>query len=303
VSSSPIFIVGMPRSGTTLLSSLISAHPRIAITPETHFLNRFVRTRRDARQPAEVLALWAEFRASDRFKFLELDATAVEARIRAVGPTSYRDIFDAVLACVADRDGKVRTGEKTPPHYARLDTLLEWYPDARILFMLRDPRAVVASLRQTPWGKKYGVDLHAMRWRHSGSVLHIWQADPRLLIIRYERLVTEPADVVRAACSFVGEEFYGEMLTAKRERHDFENRTGWAKTHFARAVGAISSDGVDKWRTQLSAKEVSIIEHYSSPYMGEFKYEMLGEAIPRYDLLAALVRRNLQRLRRRTNFA
>jgi len=88
---SPIFIVGMPRSGTTLLRSLLNQHPRIAIAPETHFLSSFVRK---GNTPDSC---WQEYVSTERFGYLGINATAVSSRLDQDSTISYKGIFYALL--------------------------------------------------------------------------------------------------------------------------------------------------------------------------------------------------------------
>src|SRR5688572_17181295 len=151
----PIFVVGMSRSGTTLISSMLSAHPEVAISGETHFLNRWMRERvaRPDLTRKDFDRLWSRYTQSHQFRFLNLDPDAIAARIHASGSYHLAVVFAALLAQHGSTWGKPRVGEKTPGHDRSMTTLLDWYPDARIVYMLRDPRAVVASLIRTPWGQ------------------------------------------------------------------------------------------------------------------------------------------------------
>ena len=162
-----IFIVGVSRSGTTLLRRVLDSHSRIAIAPENHFLGHLLpwegaRQRlRSAGDLAEdaTIARWVELLYSPAFQEgsrlraaspfwrwvkRNVPPSELEARLLAAD-RSERGMFAALLRLYADRRGKAIVGEKTPAHVGWADTLLEWYPRGRIVHMMRDPRAVYVS--------------------------------------------------------------------------------------------------------------------------------------------------------------
>ena len=150
----PIFVVGAGRSGTTLLQRLLSAHSRIAIAPETHWLRQAEhRTGRPAaEEPADPEAAFAGYAANLRFRDLGIDQARWRALAEATPGPRLRAGFAALLAAYAERAGKPRVGEKTPGHVFWAQLLLEWFPDARLVVIMRDPRAQAASMMETPWG-------------------------------------------------------------------------------------------------------------------------------------------------------
>ena len=269
----PIFVVGMPRSGTTLMSSLLSAHPSIAIAPETHFLNHWMRLRpgRDPSRREDFESFWEEFSGSERFSYLGIDASAARARILAGGAHGYGEIFAGVLQEYAATMGKPRWGEKTPNHWPYVDVLLGWYPRALIVYMLRDPRAVVASLLDTPWAGP-NADAHASRWRHSVHNLERWAGDGRVRAVKYEALVAETEPVLRRVCEFLDEEYTPVMLDRSETTSPIINRQDWAKAHLRTAQQPVTGANVQKWRSTLSSAQVAVVEHAAGSRMQVYGY-------------------------------
>lgn len=282
LSTDPIFVVGMQRSGTTLMRALLSAHPKIAIAPETHFLNQFVPAGSSKNGGFE--GFWNLFSGSERFRDLQIDAERARQSIIRSGDHSERGVFTTVLRLYAESKGKDRWGEKTPHHYRHIHTLLEWYPDARIVYLLRDPRGVCTSLLTVPWRTWSARGLRSLEHpalRRLRRVLHDarcwqsqvdelvtrWLADGRIILVRYEDLVSNPKAVMQTVCDFVGELFSECMITGRRWSDvsgrplaEPRRRTSWEAEHLARSVRPISSDAIDKWRTRLTAMEIGAIE-------------------------------------------
>jgi hypothetical protein len=270
----PIFIVGLPRSGTTLMGSLLSAHPAIAIAPETHFLNHWLKlfAHLDLKQRRDFELFWAEFSSSERFSYFGLEAGSIKAQILSKSTTDAPVIFSTMLQHYARDRHKQRWGEKTPAHYQFMDRLLEWYPQARLIYMLRDPRAVTRSLLDVPWASNYAV-AHANRWRLGVRDLKRWLKEPRVLIVKYETLVTAPEIELRRVCEFVGEAFTPQMFDRSEESSPIINREGWARDHLQAALKPISTDNIEKWRTDLAPDHIAAIEYIARPEMRLFGHE------------------------------
>ena len=152
----PIFIVGAPRSGTTLLRAMLSRHPRVGLSDETYYLYTVYQRCRafgDLANPANRKALIESYTATQRVQQLEIDLSRLRDRLMAEG-TSYPAFCATLLQCYAEAQGKTRAGEKTPAHARYVNTLLEWYPNARVIHLVRDARDVCASLSNMPWSRK-----------------------------------------------------------------------------------------------------------------------------------------------------
>ena len=137
-------IVGVPRSGTTLLRIMLDAHSALAIPPETGFLPRLAaldgvagdgRAAFDAITGAET---WPDF---------HLDATAFAAEIARLVPCTSADVGRTFYRMYASRFGKARWGDKTPSYGTDIDQIAGLLPEAHILHIIRDGRDVMLSVR------------------------------------------------------------------------------------------------------------------------------------------------------------
>ena len=221
----PIFIVGSPRSGTTLLRNMLNRHPAIAICLETQFRRLIYERRRSFGNLSDFgnrARLVKQYLSIDRVKSMQIDLPALEDTLLREG-VSYPAFLGSFLRFYAEANGKKRCGEKTPEHSVFAGTLCEWFPGAFIIHILRDPRDVVASLMRMP-RKPKNVLANANTWVRCN--LGAWgsRQHPRYLLVRYEELVAQPEGQLRRICAFIGEEYSPAMLV---ESPDWQSPKEW----------------------------------------------------------------------------
>lgn len=265
----------MPRSGTTLLTSMLSAHPRIAIAPETHYLCYWMRQYKtlDLSSPKDFETFWQAVSRSQRFSYFGINAHKTRERILAKGVPSHQHVLWSWLEEYAHTINKPRWGEKTPLHYQHLDSLLTWFPNARIVWMLRDPRAVTASLNHVPWASSY-AHIHAQKWQE--SLTHFeqkWQKDPRVMLLQYEAFVQQPESHLIDLCQFLDETYIPQMLTARNEDQNLlTNRQGWAVKHLKTALQPVSAKSITKWQQELAHHQIEIVDALTFPQAANYGY-------------------------------
>lgn len=265
----PIFIVGMPRSGTTLMQSLLNHNSELAIAPETHFfvyLNSI---------KASDLK-FDEYIRSTYVKSLNLNIEEfVNSVQKEINEKNFKSIFDALLRTYLAKQGKTIVGEKTPAHYEHLDTIFSWYPRARVIWLIRDPRAVASSYKFVPWGNK-GVISPALRWRGSQRELLRWQGDERIHTVRYEDLVLHTDEELKKVYTFLGIRKSEEIDYEKNRNVKWFNvnaSTIWERGHIERASSPISENSVEKWVNELSPSEIAVVETITRKLLLQNGYE------------------------------
>jgi hypothetical protein len=293
----PIIVAGMPRSGTTLLSAMLSAHSEIAIAPETHFLTTWVDRcgGRNVDDPDHLLPFWEAYTKSERFRSLGLEAERVWHRIQQDARPNLRTAFKAMLACYAEKRGKQIFGEKTPGNEHVLGLAFRWYADAKAVYIVRDPRAVAASLMRMPWSH-HAPGIHARGWQVSVDTISEWRDDARVHVLRYEDLVHAPKSELAALCQFLDVGFEAGMV------EDYTEQAGplSAGRPWKEAVRRPLNDAaLERWRGQLPVTEVALIEHVARRGMHWFGYETSGYRVDPPRWVRYQVRRGLRLLMRR----
>lgn len=283
--AAPIFIVGPSRSGTSMLREVLNRHPDVWITRETHYFDDI---RRRSSDPTAIedyflrvgsIAYGAQADATDLDARLRLRASA--ARLGGSGDA----YFEAFCRERADREGKSRWGEKTPRHVFRVDELLTAFPDAQVICMARDPRAVVASYRD--WTRRpelspdvdspfsadrerarssYGLLLSCLMCKSAlaaGLRAARKHGPHRVRVVRFETLVRTQRRQLSELCDWLGLPFDEAMLDVPLVQSSYASGS---------ATG-ISSAPVERWRTTLSEQEMRTIEGACRSVMRPLWYE------------------------------
>lgn len=193
-SKRPIFIVGSPRSGTTLLRYIIDAHPNILCPPCETFIF------------STLNATFNGFIWKDHYEQLPFKREALIRWLRKY----IMDLFGNL----AVKAGKKRWAEKTPSHVLFMDFINEVFPDAQFIHMIRNGYDVVKSLKNIHWGSK-NVVINANLWvKHvSKGREYARKISPeRYIEIRFEDLINNTEQTIKNICDFLGEEVNSRML-------------------------------------------------------------------------------------------
>ncbi|MEU9838016.1 sulfotransferase [Actinomadura sp. NPDC048032] len=260
----PIFVLGCPRSGTTLLQQMLHSHRRIAFPSETRFVHVSydIRHRFGDLERAEnrrALAEWITGGEGTKFRVLRLDAAAVVEEI-VQGPPTLGSAIAAVFRAYARQHGKQRWGDKRPSYFRRVPMLRRMFPDAQFIHLVRDGRDAVSSLVRMPW---FDGDIHtaALTWREAvdmGARLRTRLGPETFYEFRYEDLVADPEDALTRLCAFLGEEYDPAMTTAYRHaRRTVPTTRKWhLGTH-----EAVNGRQVGAWRHRLEACDADLVQH------------------------------------------
>ncbi len=281
LSKPPIFIVGSPRSGTTLLRNLISRHPSIAICGETRFFSDIYK-RRSVFGPLDKLEnrqrLVDQYLSTARVHRLGVDLAALRQALLDQA-TDYRAFLTTMMRFNSDYRSKERCGEKTPHHSFFTETLNEWYPGAFIIHLVRDPRDVVASLQRMAWAPK-SIWNNAWIWTLFNRAVERSRHRPGYLLVQYEKLVASPEDELARISEHVGEKWPESLSVAEEPSTPYS----WPMS----AHGLVTRERLNKWRDQLSPKEVSLVERIAGERLEKYGYQPNGRSASAATIARAL---------------
>lgn len=245
----PVFVVGCPRSGTTLLATILGRHSKLASAPETYFVSQIAAALNDPRTQIEDLSRLRGI--AD----LEISTSAVKEMMETRSPQKAYAIMAREFTRAQNKDAFI---EKTPEHLIYWRQILSFFPNAKFVVLVRDGRDVVLSLNKAQFSSNIPVRHGAQKWNQYARAHQslIAGAAERTLQIKYEDLVRDSETVIRALCLFIGIEFEETMLDSRLGSSAIpESEQGWKK----QASGSISSKSVGRFKTELSSEEAQIL--------------------------------------------
>jgi hypothetical protein len=293
-----VFIVGVARTGSKIYMSIVNRFSDIDVVGEMHFLapwyvrNDAVRTLGLERNPpfrdgdAERIVeamysgrlngeFWKQSGPSQtlRNRLADLDRDRL---VRAMAHWNRRPegLLRILLTEHARVAGKRRAGAKFPVDIARVGTLADWFPESKLVHLIRDPRAIYTSMatRDLPGARKPGaprliaaarrLPYIAFQYRRAARVHRRWYRSPRYHLSRFEDLVGNPGTFLPRLCGFLDIAYSPEMTSIQRVDSSYpgENRTG------------IDRSAIVEWRRHILPFEKVWVETVLAREMGLFGY-------------------------------
>jgi tetratricopeptide (TPR) repeat protein len=245
----PVFVVGLPRSGTTLLERMLASHPRIVGVGEQLFAK---------------LGLQRALAASGGM----LQSLAPSA-VHEASAWHLRMLEDRVQRLSIRRDGE-RIVDKLPDNYLLAGWLSLAFPHAAIIHCLRDPRDVALSCWLTQFARIqwcFRLEHIAHRIEQHRRLMRHWRATigERLTEIRYERLVANPEAEIRRALAAIGVDWHADVL-GFAERKGF---VGSASRHQVRE--SLHARSIERWRNYEGALQPFLPRLHAIAAQDEFE--------------------------------
>ncbi|MGL5084038.1 MAG: sulfotransferase family protein [Microcoleaceae cyanobacterium] len=216
---SPIFLVGCSRSGTTLLQSLLAAHPEIASFPESQFFHHLLPSQYERRRYTLGLVSGRLRPRLEIFFNDEMGRPELMNDLPQIGFLGYYTRkFMGVLKRLAQEQGKSILLEKTPDHIYYIESIEKFVPNARFIHLIRNGADVIASLYEVthkypkPWGGARSIDVCIQDWLRAITASKKYLPGSNHIGVCYEQLVQEPELVLKKLCKFIGIEFSDQML-------------------------------------------------------------------------------------------
>jgi len=269
----PIFVVGTPRSGTTLTARILDRHSRVFMPGETHFFDDIYSRRREfgSFQASEarskvvntLMTLYERYNEpADQQRINHLFAGAAARNALITPQDSYCDVLSRFLEMQMAHEGKARWGNNAPRDVFNIKDILQCYPKAKIIVCVRDVRDFLVSYKNK-WKITSAQNTERLKALYHPVVTSLlWKSSMRqipiikslvpahnFMILRYEFLVKNPQKAVQEMCAFIEEDYESDMLNVDTHNSSLQS-----------AGTGIFSSSIGTWRSTLSREEAFIAQ-------------------------------------------
>ena len=257
-----VAIVGVGRSGTTLLMSMLNAHPEVTFPPEFHFINQHLAKEPKATLDEAVLRLQND----TRFQRLQLDLDEVIRPFKGERPFSMPALYQEILQYYAQQQNVKIIGDKAPKYVEYLPTIKHIFPKAKIIHLIRDPRDVYLSRTKAAWSSDRSDILQFLAYRsqynlgrHQGPQLF----GTNYMEVQYENLLLQPAVELKKICQMLDIAFANDMLQFSKSAKQLvaSDEMSWKKE----VLGPLLTNNMNKWEKELTPKQIARIETACTP--------------------------------------
>ena len=266
----PLFVLGVRRSGTTLLRVMLDRHSELAVPDESYFIPQLADRHRGR---IDVDPFVDDLSRLKTLKEWGVSQEDVRARLRPSMPVG--EAIAAVYEAYAAGQGKPRWGDKTPMYMQHLGLLERLFPTALYAHLIRDGRDAALSFLAMPEGIVTKTWVHprsaadfACQWRTEVAAARRLGArvgSARYVEVLYEQLVAEPERELRRICDFAGLEFEPQML-------EYAGRVDVSAKPHQQSLTRPPTPGLRDWRSQMTAADVAAFEAVAGDLLRELGY-------------------------------
>jgi Sulfotransferase family len=276
-SNNPVFIVGTPRSGTTLLRLIVDSHPDISITPESSFLFRVTPLwdkvlsrggRRDS-----ISRLLGMLRLIPQVKdWMPASCSPDEILAHCGQEITLAAVLDSIYHLYAIEKGKTIWGDKTPKNLYSIDAIFALYPNAKVVIVVRDCRDVALSLRKADFSKASYIS-SAIRWQNDTdlAITAMGRHADHVKLVKYEDLLSAPEETLKILLGFCGLREEPKLLE-RYATHDDDV----VHTKSSLYMKPVSENNLAKWKTSMPDRDIRNIEALSKKGLAYFGYPVVN---------------------------
>lgn len=256
-----IFVLGAPRSGTTFLSSLLKKTSFDAPV-ETHFITKYykrIKNYEDLKDRQNFRRLVKDILSERPVQQWHLNLDIEKLYDELPANFVYGDLVNAIILKRKQIQGGNRWGDKTPHYLGDLDILVEIFPKARFIYIVRDGRDVALSLLEKPWGPN-NILKCAEYWSKLNdqvSTVQTLKEKSQLYFLKYEDLLNNTKEIVPEIYKFLDEKITENEIASLTE--------------------SVQSGNYNKWKKKMTPNQIRVFEAIASKELAVFGYDVINK--------------------------
>lgn len=286
----PFFILGNPRSGTTLLRLMLDAHPDVTVPPECGFMIWFYpkynswNAQDCTKETVELFV--ADLKTAKKIDSWDLNFDKLEEHLLNVAPASYAHLVDEVYSFFASQHHTSRQlwGDKNNFYLNHIKEIIEIFNQARFIHIIRDGRDVACSYKELN-NKKIHSDFAPKLTNSIKEIAKEWQENnvlilndleqcvrkDRFISVRFEDLVLSPSDELRKVSQFLDIDYHPNMLAyyTYSKTYEPDEYLQW-KSHTKKAP---QTSRIKRYLSDLTTTEIAEFNHQANGLLTRFQYE------------------------------
>ena len=265
--------MGCPRSGTSLVRDLLRSHENVTFAEESHFIPDFYRAYGDPADAPQAQRLAERILSFAWVRSWNLPLSPVEFR----DCRTYRDVLSRLYEAWATREGKKRWGDKTPQYVTAIPVLVDIFPEAKILHVIRDGRDVAQSWVRTSFEPR-NLYVAARLWKaavSAGRAAGRALPPESYLEVCYENLLKKPEDTMKTVCRHLGEP-YSEAVLRPTSIPDRWCATWVPGPNRQVSRERIVATNLHRWKTHMSSSQRALFESVAGDLLADLGYEVEG---------------------------
>ena len=285
-----VFIIGNPRSGTSLFRLMLNAHPKVISPPECGFLHWWFAKYKDwndlSNTSNQIDIFINDLKSSKKITNWYLDFEKLKQRIIDIKPQDYATLGEIIYLLFAEQKDKnpILIADKNNYYINHLNDLNEIWPTAKYILVVRDGRDVACSyinmeklVTDSPYKPILSTDIStiAREWvANNKKCIDFINSlnSTRSFIVRYEDIVTNPKLFLTKVCNFLGIDFDKEMLTYYIKNIELQDEPISTLDWKLKTLESPDKNNIGKHKKELSEANCNEFNAIATSLLQKFNY-------------------------------
>ena len=272
-----VYVASTMRSGSTLVSNILNAHSKVQIIENFHF-QRFLFNKGEKLNKRKMEFKLREMGLRLKIRYnVDINEERVIKSIKK--KLSYKNIYDELMKEQLRINPRIKiSGEDSAMNWRFIEIFCKLYKNAKVIHIIRDPRSIFASWKKITYDKKnyWGCIINCIDNMNYALAYSKNKNKNNYMAVKFEDVLLKPEFYAKKFSKFLNINFEKKMVQPKKWNKIFEDKfasLGWSSIE-KKSIDGFFLNRLDAWKSILSEKEISLIEHFSKKNLIEWGYEL-----------------------------